>query len=330
MKPDILPDDPPYIWDFKTTGLAATPQHWGRTQLPEYLMQYGLYTRGIRKVLGWKECEMRFVVQETDPPYALAVFALADDYREFADRLADKAIRLWTECMKWTRWPSYQTDYVIEMDAPAWLLERATYLDVNPPVGDDPLELPDVGCTGGGAMSWTLVPASKISRKSSLVVGLSGLSGSGKTFSALLLAKTLACGGKVVGICTENNRMADYQDTSLYPGLNPYEMFEDGFEPPYSSARYTEAIMAAETAGAAVIVLDSGSDEWEGPGGVLDLHEQTLQRLIRGDDAKRDKMNFPAWAVAKPPHKKFANEIMRLKAHLIICFRASLRVRCRS
>ena len=171
-------------------------------------------------------------------------------------------------------------------------------------------------------MSWTLVPAAKITRKASLVVGLSGLSGSGKTFSALMLAKTLARGGKVVGICTENNRMADYQDTSLYPGLNPYEMFEDGFESPYSSARYTEAIMAAETAGAAVIVLDSGSDEWEGPGGVLDLHEQTLQRLIRGDDAKRDKMNFPAWAVAKPPHKKFANEIMRLKAHLIICFRA--------
>ena len=99
-------------------------------------------------------------------------------------------------------------------------------------------------------------------------------------------------------------------------------MFKDGFEPPYSSARYTEAIMAAENSGAAVIVLDSGSDEWEGPGGVLDLHEQTLQRLIRGDEAKRDKMNFPAWAVAKPPHKKFANEIMRLKAHLIICFRA--------
>ena len=68
-------------------------------------------------------------------------------------------------------------------------------------------------------MSWSLVPAAKITRKASLVVGLSGLSGSGKTFSALLLAKALARGGKVVGICTENNRMADYQDQGLYPGL---------------------------------------------------------------------------------------------------------------
>ena len=171
-------------------------------------------------------------------------------------------------------------------------------------------------------MTWTLVSASKITRKASLVVGLSGLSGAGKTYSALLLAKIIARGGKVVGICTENNRMADYQDTGLYPDLNPYEMFKDGFEAPFSSERYIEAIMAAEASGASVIVLDSGSDEWEGPGGVLDLHEQTLQRLIRGDESKREKMNFPAWAVAKPPHKRFANELMRLKAHLIICFRA--------
>ena len=39
-------------------------------------------------------------------------------------------------------------------------------------------------------MSWSLVPAAKITRKASLVVGLSGLSGSGKTYSALLLAKS--------------------------------------------------------------------------------------------------------------------------------------------
>ena len=117
--------------------------------------------------------------------------------------------------------------------------------------------------------------------------------------------------------------MADYQDKGLYPGLNPYEMFADGFEPPYSIATaIPRQLRPLKSSGAAVIVLDSGSDEWEGPGGVLDLHEATVQRLIRGDDARREKMNFPAWAVAKPPHKKFANEIMRLKAHLIICFRA--------
>ena len=59
------------IWDYKTTSTAATPESWGRKLLPGYLMQAGLYTRGIKRVLGWKECEMRFIVQETAPPYAL-------------------------------------------------------------------------------------------------------------------------------------------------------------------------------------------------------------------------------------------------------------------
>ena len=62
---------PPVIWDYKTTSTAATPESWGRKLLPGYLMQAGLYTRGIKRALGWKECEMRFIVQETAPPYAL-------------------------------------------------------------------------------------------------------------------------------------------------------------------------------------------------------------------------------------------------------------------
>ena len=138
-----------------------------------------------------------------------------------------------------------------------------------------------------------------------------------------MLAKTLARGGKVVGICTENNRMADYQDTSLYPGLNPYEMFKDGFEPPYSSARYTEAIMAAEDSGAAVIVLDSGSDEWEGPGGVLDLHEADPAAVDPGRRRQARQNEFPGLG-----GRQAASQEVRQRNHaaqsapLIICFRA--------
>ena len=175
-------------------------------------------------------------------------------------------------------------------------------------------------------MTWNFVPASSITRKASLIIGLSGLSGSGKTYSALMLAQILAKGGPVVGICTENNRMADYQDADKFPQLNPYVMPSEGFNEPFSSDRYIEALKAAEASGAAVIVLDSGSDEWEGPGGVLDLHEATITKLTKGDYGKREQMNFAAWAKAKPPHKKLANEIWRLKCHLIICFRAAPKV----
>lgn len=114
--------------------------------------------------------------------------------------------------------------------------------------------------------------------------------------------------------------MADYDDPTLYPMLNPFVMTL--MEAPYSSDRYREAIQAADAAGAGCIVTDSGSDEWESEGGVLDLHEKTLQRMAGDDYEKRNRSNMAAWAVAKPPHKKFANSIFRLNAHLILCFRA--------
>ena len=171
-------------------------------------------------------------------------------------------------------------------------------------------------------MTWTFVPAEQVKRRASLILGVSGLTGSGKTYSALLLAQHLAKerGGEVYGLDTENGRMADYQSAADYPDLTPYRLCT--FEPPFSSERYTEAVLAADAAGAACIVVDSTTDEWDGPGGVLDLHTQTLDRMAGQDQAKRDRANLAAWAVAKPPHKRFANEIFRLKAHLILCFRA--------
>ena len=173
-------------------------------------------------------------------------------------------------------------------------------------------------------MSFTFVPAEQVTHRASLIVGLSGLTSSGKTFSALLLAQHLAKerGGPVLGIDTENGRMADYNDPVLYPKLNPYQLLKPPFEPPFSSERYSEAILTADAAGAGCILLDSGSDEWEGPGGVLDLHRKTLDRMAGDNQQKRDKANLAAWAHAKPPHKAFANDMFRLKAHLIICFRA--------
>lgn len=173
-------------------------------------------------------------------------------------------------------------------------------------------------------MTWNFIPAEEVKRKASLILGLSGLTSSGKTYSALMLAQHLAKerGGPVIGIDTENGRMADYNEPALFPALNPYRLAEPPFEPPFSSARYSEAIHAADKAGAGCIVLDSGSDEWEGPGGVLDLHKTTLDRMAGNDQAKRDRSSLAAWAEAKPPHKAFANDMFRLNAHLIVCFRA--------
>ena len=171
-------------------------------------------------------------------------------------------------------------------------------------------------------MSFNFIPADQVKRKSAVIIGLSGVSGSGKTFSALLLAQMLAQakGGPVLAADTENGRMADYKNAKTFPELHPFQWTE--FEPPWSSARYTELVEAADKAGAGCLIIDSGTDEWDGSGGVLDLHEQTVVRLCKGDDGKRDAMNFAGWAKAKPPHKKFANALFHAKANIILCFRA--------
>ena len=175
-------------------------------------------------------------------------------------------------------------------------------------------------------MSFTFIPAGEVKRKSAVIIGLSGVSGSGKTYSALMLAQILAKakGGPVLAADTENGRMADYKNAATFPQLHPFLWTE--FEPPWSSARYTELVEAADKAGAGCLVIDSGTDEWDGPGGVLDLHEQTVSRLCGGNDSKREQMNFAGWAKAKPPHKKFANALFHAKANIILCFRAQKKI----
>jgi hypothetical protein len=97
-----------------------------------------------------------------------------------------------------------------------------------------------------------------------LLIGLAGASGSGKTFSALSLAQGIASvtGGKIAFIDTENRRGLHYADR--------FEFMHAEIAPPFSPARYGEAIKAAEDAQVAVVVIDSFSHEYEGEGGILD------------------------------------------------------------
>ncbi len=142
-----------------------------------------------------------------------------------------------------------------------------------------------------------------------VILGLAGATGSGKTFSALLLAEGLAGGKRFAVIDTERGRASYYADR--------WDFDVDELEPPYSPARYLEVIQRAEKAGYPVIVADSMSHEHAGEGGLLDMHEAEWQRMGRNDKAK-----LTAWIKPKSEHKKMLNKLLQLKAHLIMCFRA--------
>ncbi len=92
---------------------------------------------------------------------------------------------------------------------------------------------------------------------------LSGPSTSGKTYSSLLFARGLAGpDGRIAVIDTEDNA------AGLYEGLTDYDVAVVGA--PFLTEKYTQAIDAAEKAGYDVLIIDSLSHQWDGPGGILD------------------------------------------------------------
>lgn len=162
-------------------------------------------------------------------------------------------------------------------------------------------------------------PAFKISEATReavpMLISIAGVSGSGKTYSALLLAAGLA-GDRPVGFLdTENKRGKMYADDpgireALPKGYRYAEMRE-----PFAPERYTDAIEAFERDGCGVLVIDSTSHEWEGYGGCCDIAENNK---LRG---------MPNWAKAKLAHKRWMNHLLASPMHIIMCLRAREKVK---
>lgn len=151
-----------------------------------------------------------------------------------------------------------------------------------------------------------------------LIIGLAGPSGGGKTLSAMRLAKGLSGGKSFAFIDTESGRGKHYADSFTFDHAD--------LSAPFRPANYAEAIKAADAAKYPVIVVDSCSHEHAGEGGLLDWHEEELDRMARDDWKKRDACNMAAWVKPKMEHKQFVSRLLQVRAHLILCFRAEQKV----
>ncbi len=139
-------------------------------------------------------------------------------------------------------------------------------------------------------------------KKVKLRLGLSAVSGGGKTYSALLIAFGL-CNDwtKIAVIDTEND------SASLYSDLGEYNTIS--LSAPYTPERYTQAINACENAGMEVIIIDSITHEWDGKGGMLDISNS-----MAGN-------SFTNWAKLTPRHNAFLDSILQSKCHVITTVR---------
>ena len=145
-------------------------------------------------------------------------------------------------------------------------------------------------------------PASKKARKAR--IAYSGPAGSGKTRGALETATYIAAqeGCKVVLCDTEAGSGDDYADLYVYDVLT--------LDPPYSPQRYTEALHFCEQAGSGVIIIDSITHEWAGPGGCLEMVDK-----MPGHN------KWTKWAPVTVAHDAFVHAILTSPAHVICTIR---------
>ena len=134
--------------------------------------------------------------------------------------------------------------------------------------------------------------------KSKLRLGLSGPAGSGKTMSALKVAKGI--GGPVCLIDTERG------SGDLYANLYEYSIIS--LEPPFKPDILIDAIHAAEKAGFSVIIIDSLSHFWNDEGGILDQADKMQNS---------GKNRFTLWADLTPQHRRLVNSLLNSPKHII-------------
>jgi hypothetical protein len=139
-------------------------------------------------------------------------------------------------------------------------------------------------------------------QKAKIRLGLSAVSGGGKTFSALLIAKGITCDMSRVAIIDTENGSAD-----LYAHLGEYNVLP--LTAPYTPEKYIAAIKECESAGMEAIIIDSITHEWDGKGGILEISNS-----MTGN-------SYTNWAKITPRHQAFLDAILQSTCHIITTVR---------
>lgn len=138
-------------------------------------------------------------------------------------------------------------------------------------------------------------------QKAKIRLGLSAVSGGGKTMSALLIAYGLVGDWTKIALIDTESGSGD-----LYAHLGGYNVLP--LEAPFSPERYIDAIKDCENAGMECIIIDSITHEWDGKGGCLEIVEQLGGK-------------YQNWAQVTPRHQSFIDAILQSKAHVITTVR---------
>jgi hypothetical protein len=150
-------------------------------------------------------------------------------------------------------------------------------------------------------------------------IAIAAPSGGGKTESAMRLARGFVGSKEKFVIVDTEEKRALYKKQRY----QPWDWID--FQPPFTPERYVEVLEAVKHYKA--VVIDSGSHEYAGPGGLGDIQQDTLERMLRNvpeakKDARREALTAPSWKDAKTRHKSLMQYLIRYPTLLVICLRA--------
>lgn len=153
-------------------------------------------------------------------------------------------------------------------------------------------------------------------KKAKLRMALTGVSGAGKTLSALYIAYGITGDwSKIALIDTEHERARFYADRS---DLGTGEFLYASFEPPYSPMRYKEYVLqgALAVGSDGVVIIDSFTHAWNNTGGILDIKEQISKQS--------GKNSYTAWFEAGKEQNDLVNSILAVDCHTIVTMRSKM------
>lgn len=157
-------------------------------------------------------------------------------------------------------------------------------------------------------------PAASFTDRHGLFVALVGGTNSGKTYSALRLARGIAGPkGKIAVVDTEGGRTLHLKDDFTFDVLM--------MDAPHRPQRYATVAKSAEDAGYDALVIDSFTAEWAGMGGVLQWRDEEAQRMAKGDAAALERMAGAAWIKPKSSHKAMVYSFLERRIPIIFSIR---------
>lgn len=140
-----------------------------------------------------------------------------------------------------------------------------------------------------------------VKRKAKLRLAIAGPSGSGKTYTSLAVATALTKGGRVALVDTEHGSASKYADI--------YDFDVAEMNSPYHPNKFIRAIEEAASEGYDIVILDSLSHAWSGPGGVLEIVD-IAKKKYRGN-------KYAAWLEGTPLQNDLTEAILVADIHFI-------------